>query len=102
MINERERRELEELERRTRAEDPAFARRLGGRDPWARWRSAWRIGTAAPVVLLAAVLSAVAFVLQLSSLGLPLLIWALVGAVRWLVAARHAGVARLPGPPSRT
>lgn len=102
MINERERRVLEELERRMRAEDPGFAQRLGGRDAWARWRSTWRIGTSMPLVLLAAVLSVAAFVLHLSALGLPLLLWAVVGALRWLVVARHRGQAPLPGPPERT
>lgn len=101
MINERERRVLEELERRMKAEDPAFAHRLGGGDPWGLWRSAWRTGTSVPVVLLAAVLSAVAFVLQLSALGAPLLVWALVGAGRWLVVAQRHGAAPVARPPDR-
>jgi hypothetical protein len=102
MINERERRMLEDLERRTRAEDPAFAQRLGGRDTWGRWHSAWRTGTSVPVALLAVALSVVAFVLQLSALGVPLLVWAMVGAVRWLVVAQRTGTAPLLGPLDRT
>jgi hypothetical protein len=38
MINDREHRILEDLERRTAADDPGFALRLAGFDPWARWR----------------------------------------------------------------
>ena len=40
MINDREHRILEDLERQVAAEDPDFARRLAGVDPWARWRRA--------------------------------------------------------------
>ena len=92
---------LQELERRMSADDPALGRRLAGDDPWARWRSAWRIGMSVPVVLLAVALSILAFVLQLSALGIPLLGWALLGALRWLVI-RGTGTAQLLGPPHRT
>jgi len=88
MINDRERRILEDLERRMAADDPGFARRLTGLDPWARWRRAWRFGVSAPVVLLVAVLAVVAFALQVSSLGALFLVWALAGGFRWLSRAR--------------
>jgi DUF3040 family protein len=48
MLNERDDRVLRDLEHWTNIEDPAFARRLGRADPWARWRSAWRHGTRVP------------------------------------------------------
>jgi Protein of unknown function (DUF3040) len=89
MINERESRILEALERQTSAEDPAFAEWLAGVDPWARWRSAWRAAMAVPVLLLVAVLSVTAFALNVSSLGVSFLIWALVGAATWRARSRH-------------
>ena len=50
----------------------------------------------------AVALSVVAFVLQLSALGVPLLVWAMVGAVRWLVVAQRTAIAPLLGPLDRT
>jgi hypothetical protein len=88
MINDREHRILEDLERRVAAEDPGFARRLTGVDPWARWRRAWRLGVSAPVVLLVAALSIVAFALHVSALGGLFLVWALVGGLRWLSSTK--------------
>jgi hypothetical protein len=89
MINDREHRILEDLERRMAAEDPGFARRLTGVDPWARWRRAWRFGVSVPVVLVVGLLAVVAFALQVSSLGVLFLVWALVGGFRWLARAKH-------------
>jgi len=98
MINDREHRILEDLERQVAAEDPDFARRLAGVDPWARWRRAWRLGVSAPVVLLVAALSIVAFALHVSALGGLFLVWALVGALRWLSTTKPvAPRTRLPG-----
>jgi len=98
MINDREHRILEDLERQVAAEDPGFARRLTGFDPWARWRRAWRLGVSAPVVLLVAVLSIIAFALHVSALGGLFLVWALVGGLRWLSSATPvAPRTRLPG-----
>ena len=87
MINEREHRILEDLERRMTAEDPVLALRLSGSDEWARWRSAWRRGMSVPVLLLVVMLAATGFGLQISSLGVVFLLWALVGGMRWLVLA---------------
>ena len=84
MINDREHRILEDLERRMAAEDPGFALRLAGLDPWARWRRAWRFEVSVPVVLVVGLLAVVAFVLQVSSLGVLFLVWALAGGFRWL------------------
>jgi Protein of unknown function (DUF3040) len=91
MINDREQRILEDLERRMAAEDPGFARRLAGVDPWARWRRAWRYAVSVPVVLLVGLLAVVAFTLQVSSLGVLFLAWALAGGLRWLA---HAELSR--------
>lgn len=101
MINERERRILEDLERRMAAEDPGFATRLGGLDPWARWRRIGNAGVSAPVVLVAAVLAIVAFALHVSALGALFTAWALVGAVRWLLRTDPDGPRPLVGPPDR-
>jgi hypothetical protein len=101
MINDREHRILEDLERRMAAEDPGFAERLRGLDPWARWRRAWRFGVSVPVVLLATVLAVVGFSLHVSSLGLLFLGWALVGAMRWLVRADDCGGKPHLRPPYR-
>lgn len=98
MINDRERRMLAELERRTSAEDPEFALRLAGADPWARWRWSWRVGTSVAALLLVVVLAVASFALHISSLGLAFLVWALVGAVRWLVRAKRRNEATLQGP----
>jgi Protein of unknown function (DUF3040) len=89
MINDREHRILEDLERRMTAEDPGFAQRLTGFDPWARWRTVWRRGMSVPVVLLVAVLAVVAFAIQVSSLGALFLVWALAGGFRWLSRVRR-------------
>ena len=89
MINDREHRILEDLERRMTADDPGFALRLAGSDPWARWRRAWRLGVSAPVVFLVAVLSIIAFALHVSALGGLFLVWALVGGFRWLARAKR-------------
>jgi len=89
MINDREHRILEDLERRTAADDPGFALRLAGFDPWARWRRAWRFGVSVPVVLVVGLLAMVALVLQVSSLGALFLVWALVGGFRWLARAKR-------------
>jgi hypothetical protein len=89
MINDREHRILEDLERRTAADDPGFALRLAGFDPWARWRRAWRFGVSVPVVLVVGLLAMVALVLQVSSLGVLFLVWALVGGFRWLARAKR-------------
>ena len=89
MINDREHRILEDLERRMAADDPGFALRLAGVDPWARWRRAWRFGVSVPVVLVVGLLAVVAFVLQVSSLGVLFLVWALVGGLRWLARAER-------------
>jgi hypothetical protein len=102
MINEREHRILEDLERRMTAEDPGFAQRLGGLDPWARWRRAWQFAVQVPVVLLVVVLSVVAFALHVSSLGLLFLVWALVGGVRWLFRAKAGDRRPLVQPPDRS
>jgi|SRR4051794_16956159 hypothetical protein len=83
MINERENRILEALERQLSATDPALAERLAGNDPWARWRSAWRVAMSVPVLLLVAVLAVTAFELNVSSLGVSFLLWSLVGAGTW-------------------
>ena len=85
MINEREHRILEDLERRMTAEDPDLALQLSGRDAWARWRTAWHRGMRVPVLLLVVLLSLTGFALHISSLGLVFLLWALVGGMRWLV-----------------
>ena len=87
MINDREHRILEDLERRLAADDPAFALRLGGFDPWARWRRAWRFGVSVPVLLVVCVLAIVAFALHVSAIGGLFLGWAVVGGVRWLSKA---------------
>ena len=89
MINDREHRILEDLERRMAAEDPGFARRLTGVDPWARWRRAWRFGMSVPVVLVVGLLAVVALVLQVSSQGALFLVGALVGGFRWLARAKR-------------
>ena len=102
MINERERRILEDLERRMAAEDPGFADRLGGLDPWARWRYVWRFAVRVPVVLLAVVLSVVAFSLHVSALGVVFLGWALVGCVWWLVRSDPSCPRPLVQPPDRS
>lgn len=91
MINEREYRILEELERRMRAEDPAFVLRLSGGRPQSRLRAAWRIGTGVPVLLVVVALSLVGFALHVSSLGLVFLLWALVGGLWRRVRRRHRG-----------
>ena len=83
MINDREHRILEDLERRTAADDPGFALRLAGFDPWARWRRAWRFGVSVPVVLVVGLLAMVALILQVSSLGV------LFGGFRWLARAKR-------------
>jgi Protein of unknown function (DUF3040) len=88
MINDRDHHILSDLERQLTAEDPAFARRLAGLDPWARWRRAWHLGVSVPVVLLVAVLSITAFALQVSALGGLFLVWALIGGLRWLSRAK--------------
>jgi Protein of unknown function (DUF3040) len=80
MINERDRRILEALEQRTFREDPGFARRLGGGGSPGRWSSAGRRATSVPVLVLAAALAIMAFVLNLGALGLLFLGWALVGS----------------------
>ena len=87
MINDREHRILEDLERRLAADDPAFALRLAGIDPWARWRRAWRFGVRVPVLLLVGVLAIVAFALHVSALGGLFLGWVVIGGVRWLARA---------------
>jgi hypothetical protein len=90
MINERERRLLQEMARRTSAEDPAFARRLTRSlpspddDEWERWRSAWRAGTRMSILLLLVPLSLASFAMNVSSVGLLFLVWALTVAARWL------------------
>jgi hypothetical protein len=91
MINDREHRILEDLERRMAADDPGFALRLAGFDPWARWRRAWRFGVSAPVLLVVSVLSIVAFALHVSSLGMAFLVWTLIGGVRWLSRVKLDG-----------
>ena len=88
MINDREHRILEDLERRLAADDPAFALRLAGRDPWARWRRAWRFGVSVPVLLVVGVLAIVAFALHVSALGGLFLGWLFVGGVRWLAGVK--------------
>jgi Protein of unknown function (DUF3040) len=80
MINEREHRILEDIERRMTAEDPALVLRLSGSDEWARWRLAWRRGMSVPVLVLVVMLSATGFALQISSLGVVFLLW---GPRRW-------------------
>jgi DUF3040 family protein len=100
MLNERDDRVLRDLEHWTNIEDPAFARRLGRADPWARWRSAWRHGTRVPVALVVAAVALAAFALHVSSLGLLFLAWALTGMVRWAVVANRRGLAALPGAPN--
>jgi hypothetical protein len=52
----------------------------------------------APVVFLVAVLSIIAFALHVSALGGLFLVWALVGALRWLSTTKPvAPRTRLPG-----
>jgi Protein of unknown function (DUF3040) len=98
MINDREHRILEDLERQLAAEDPGFARRLACFEPWARWRRAWRLGVSAPVVLLVAVLAITAFALQVTALGGLFLVWALIGGLRRLASAKRVPPrTRLPG-----
>ena len=83
MINEREHRILEDLERRMTAEDPAFAARLSGKESPKRTQYAWRKCMSVPVLLLVVALSVTGFALGISSLGAMFLVWALVGGVVW-------------------
>ena len=81
MISDGERRLLEELERRLHVEDPVFARRFEGEDTWSRWRTAWRRATSVPALLIVVALCVTSYVVGVSSLGVTLLVWALVGTV---------------------
>ena len=87
MINEQERRILQELERRTEQADPEFARRLAEGVSASRW-SVRRVVTSTPMLLLVAVLSALAFVLNLGVLGGALLVWVLLGIVSRVDSSR--------------
>lgn len=98
MINEREHRMLDELERRMIAEDPAIALRLSGLRPPSSLRAAWRIGTSMPILLVVVAFSVVGFALNVSALGLMFLLWALVGGLRRLVRRRHRGPLLRSGP----
>lgn len=91
MINDRERRLLQELARQTAAEDPTFALRLTNNPPpcadgdeWQRWRAAWAAGTRLRVLFLLVPLTLASFAMNVSSVGLLLLIWALTIAALWL------------------
>ncbi|MDT7578115.1 MAG: hypothetical protein QOH17_4448 [Pseudonocardiales bacterium] len=95
MINERERRLLQEMALQTSVEDPAFAQRLTSVDPlppadedvWKHWRQAWRAMTRLRVLLVLLPLAVVSFALHVSSVGLLLLVWALIIVVRRQVRA---------------
>lgn len=90
MLNERERRLLEALERQVSAEDPSFAHRLACCDPWTRWRAVGRWMRGVPALILAVTLAIAALALQLSSLGVLFLGWALIGAIaRHVIASRR-------------
>lgn len=108
MINEWERRLLQEMEDQTSAEDPAFALRLAGAgsplftddEAWQRWCSAWRAGTRLPLLFLLVPLGLVCFDLKVSSLGLSFLLWAIIVATRWLLWAQRNGVIPVPEQPN--
>jgi hypothetical protein len=98
MINERERRLLQEMALQTSVEDPAFAQRLTAVDPlppededvWKNWRRAWGAMTRLRVLLVLLPLAVVSFALHVSSVGLLLLVWALTIVVRRQVRAKAA------------
>ncbi len=91
MLSERERRLLAMLERHASAEDPRLARMLAFRGPWWRWRTAGRYMISTPGLVLAAVLGFTGSALQLSSLGLLFIMWAVVGTLVRLVRAQNGG-----------
>ncbi len=99
MLNERERRVLDDLERRILADDPGFAGRMSGRGKRRDRRALLRRVTSAPVILLLLAAAVGSFVVQVSSIGWLLLCCALASGGCWLARAAREGDPWLDGPP---